>query len=139
MLFLLLLTCLLTAEVEGRRAKQLKQRLVVLPPAQMLKEYSTETLNVSSVEQLEASIVSWTGERITQRKSSSTSRGGQGTRRRKTKSGLLIESNIGSGESDMAAASSEIRNGKKSKQRGRNGRLQRTDGKSNANGKLWQP
>ncbi|KRF77830.1 laminin subunit alpha lam-3 isoform X2 [Drosophila virilis] len=140
LLLQLLILLLVQQQAQGRRSNAQLKRLKVQSPAQMLKEYTTFTnLNGSSVEQLEEeSIVSWTGARIQHARKSSSTRA-QNPRRRKTKSGLLIESNISAEPTDQAAASSEInassstRTGKKSKQRGRNGRLQRTDSKSNAN------
>lgn len=139
---LLVLICI--AGSQGKRAKKFS-------PAQMLKESyeSTGASSASSLEQLEENIVSWTGVRIPQSKvPATTSPGPKGpkSRRHKTKSGLLIESNIAE---DQLTASAE--HGSRStsntarkqsttaaqQQRRRNGRLQRPHGKSSSanNGK----
>ncbi|XP_030377128.1 laminin subunit alpha-1 [Scaptodrosophila lebanonensis] len=128
---ILLLLVVATNSVLAKRQWQNK-RLKSLSPAQMLKEYTQSmTNNVSSTEVLDASIVSWTGAQIMHSKQQQKQQkqhlqrleqlGGQ-TRRRKTKSGLLIESNI---------AEEELANNKLPKkftQRRRKGRLQRTGG-----------
>lgn len=141
----LLLLCI--GGIQGRRASQSKAKL---SPAHLLKESFDSIISTSasaSLEQLEENIVSWTGVQIPKRKVSSAqptqSGKGQKSRRHKTKSGLLIESNIAE---DQLTASAEFGAratpaGKKQSQRRRNGRLQRPNGKSSSanNGKfpLW--
>lgn len=145
------LLCLVAILVicQGRRASQSKTKF---SPAHLLKESFDSTATISSsasasLEQLEENIVSWTGVLIPKRKVPSAqptqSGKGQKSRRHKTKSGLLIESNIAE---DQLTASGEFGSratsaGKKQSQRRRNGRLQRPNGKSSSanNGKfpLW--
>lgn len=142
---------LCTTGSQGRRASQSKTKF---SPANLLKESFDSTAAIStssssSLEQLEENIVSWTGVRIPQRKVPSAqlsqSARGQKSRRHKTKSGLLIESNIAE---DQLTASAEFgsrstSSGKKQSaaQRRRNGRLQRPNGKSSSanNGKSPWP
>lgn len=142
----ILLLCI--AGSQGRRASQSKTKF---SPAHLLKENFDSTAAIStsssssSLEQLEENIVSWTGVRIPQRKlpSAQLSQSGKGqkSRRHKTKSGLLIESNIAE---DQLTASAEFGSRSTStgkKQRRRNGRLQRPNGKSSSanNGKSPWP
>ncbi|KAL7739993.1 hypothetical protein ACLKA6_007500 [Drosophila palustris] len=138
----LLLILLMVFDGHCRRQSRTKaqtKRLHNLSPAQLLKEYNASVSSssvFSSAEQLDDNIMSWTGVRIQERKQTTPSKT-QNTRRRKTKSGLLIESNIA--EDQQSSASTEIgsRSGKKSaQQRRRNGRIQRPNIKSNANSKL---
>ncbi|XP_034475513.1 uncharacterized protein LOC117782603 [Drosophila innubila] len=130
----LLLILLMVYESHCRRQPKTKaqsKRLQTFSPAELLKEYNA---SVSSAEQLDDNIMSWTGVRIQERKQTTPSKT-QNPRRRKTKSGLLIESNIA--EDQQPSASAEIRSGKKyAQQRRRNGRIQRPNIKSNANSKL---
>lgn len=139
---LLLLICI--AGSQGKRAKKFS-------PAQMLKESYDASSSASSLEQLEENIVSWTGVRIPQSKMpATTSPGPKGpkSRRHKTKSGLLIESNIaedqltssaehGSRSTLNTARKQSTTSATQQQQRRRNGRLQRPHGKSSSanNGK----
>ncbi|XP_041451135.1 laminin subunit alpha-1 isoform X1 [Drosophila obscura] len=128
-LVLILILVLLAIDCQAKRPGK---RLHGLSPAQMLKEYDLP-LNDSSQE-LPQSIVSWTGARIQQR--SQRKQSTQSLRRRKTKSGLLIESNITEEESTVtssSSSSSESLAKKKSSQRRRNGRLQRPGGAARPN------
>ncbi|XP_060666589.1 laminin subunit alpha lam-3 isoform X2 [Drosophila nasuta] len=142
LLFCLLLILLMAIDGhcrrQGRQGKTKAQtkRLQIFSPAQLLKEYnSSDSYAASStMDVLDENIMSWTGVRIKEQKPTTTTVKLQNPRRRKTKSGLLIESNIA--EEQMTTTSAEFgsRSGKKSaQQRRRNGRLQRPNSKSNAN------
>lgn len=124
------------------QAKRQRKRQPGVSAAKELSDYSVQ-LNDSSLE-FHQSIVSWTGVQIPageKKKKKSP----QSLRRHKTKSGLLIESNIAEEESPLANSSAESVTRKKSPHRRRNGKLQKSPGggagvgeagsKSNANGK----
>lgn len=136
----LLLILLMVLESHCRRQPRTKsqsqsKRLQAFSPAELLKEYNGN-VTVSSAEQLDDNIMSWTGVRIQERKQTTPSKT-QNPRRRKTKSGLLIESNITEDQQRSSSAEISSRPGKKSaQQRRRNGRIQRPNIKSNDNSKL---
>ncbi|ALC39642.1 wb, partial [Drosophila busckii] len=124
-LLLLQLLALNSSRAQAKRQTRLKH-LQSLSPAQLLKDYDVSSSNSSySLEQLEQSVVSWTGARITTQRRQTTPRPSN-PRRRKTKSGLLIESNIAEDASASALKKSVA-------QRRRSGRLQRPNSKANAN------
>jgi len=110
------------------QAKRQRKRMQGFSSAKDLQEYRLQ-LNDSSLE-LQQNIVSWTGARIaTSTEKKKKSQSAQSSRRHKTKSGLIIESNIADSDSMLAnGSSSESVTRKKSNQRRRNGKLQKSGG-----------
>ncbi|EDX05025.1 GD23956 [Drosophila simulans] len=107
------------------QAKRQRKRLRGFSTAKDLQDYSLP-LNDNSTE-LQQNIVSWTGARIAS-SPDKKKKSPQSSRRHKTKSGLIIESNIADSESMLANASSESVTKKKPPQRRRNGKLQKSGG-----------
>lgn len=111
------------------QARRQRKRLPGLSSAKELRDYSSLRLLNDTSSEIQQSIVSWTGARILssdkQKKMSSQS---SQARRHKTKSGLLIESNVADVESTESVTK------KKSPQRRRNGKLP----KSGGGGGKWQ-
>ncbi|XP_033151119.1 laminin subunit alpha-1 isoform X1 [Drosophila mauritiana] len=113
------------------QAKRQRKRLRGFSTAKDLQDYSLP-LNDNSTE-LQQNIVSWTGARIAS-SPDKKKKSPQSSRRHKTKSGLIIESNIADSESMLANASSESVTKKKPPQRRRNGKLQKSGGGGGAGG-----
>ncbi|KAH8251255.1 hypothetical protein KR032_004153 [Drosophila birchii] len=108
------------------QARRQRKRQPGLSSAKELSDYSSLTLLNDTSSELQQSIVSWTGARI-QTSEKPKKMSSHSARRHKTKSGLLIESNVADVESTSSSAESVTK--KKSPQsRRRNGKMQKSGG-----------